>query len=117
MNCAHSLACRYDRFKWQRERLREGELEIATHTAGDPYFGWYAGLAVGFCVVVVVVAVVALLLTYATRVGDRAQEAVEALIEARQGTLGLHPLRRANDSAEATLEAARASRRPLTRGG
>ncbi len=116
MNCAHSLACRYDRFKWQRERLREGELEIATHTAGDPYFGWYAGLAVGFCVVVVVVAVVALLLTYATRVGDRVQEAAEALVEAREGTLGLQALRGANDSAEATLEAARAARPTVTGG-
>ncbi len=92
-------------------------MQLATHTAGDPYLGWYIGLGVGFFVVVVVVAVVALLLTYATRIGDRAQEAAEALLEAREGTLGLRALRGANDSAEATLEAARAARRTPVGGG
>ena len=91
-------------------------MEIATHTAGDPYFGWYIGLAIGFVVVVVVVAVVALLLTFATRIGDGAQEAIEALVEARDGMLGLQALRGANDSAEATLEAARAARPPTLTG-
>ncbi len=83
-----SVTARYDQVNRQPEQtLVEGDLQLATHTAGDPYLGWYIGLGVGFFVVVVVVAVVALLLTYATRIGDRAQEAAEALVEAREGTL------------------------------
>jgi len=100
-----------------RNGLAGGDLEIATHTAGDPYFGWYLGLVIGFFVVVVVVAVVAVLLTFATRIGDGAQAAIEALVEAREGMLGLRALGGANDSAEATLDAARAARPTLSRGG
>ncbi len=87
--------------------------QLASHTAGTPYLGWYLGLAIGFAVVVVVVVVVAAILTYASRIADQANEAIEAADAAHQSTLGLWDMQRTNESLVAVLEAAREAGRAL----
>ncbi len=86
---------------------------LAAHTAGSPYLDWYLGLAIGCAVVVVVVAVVALLLTFASRIGDHAMEATQAAGEARESTFRLEQLQATNEAADGVLEALRAVRRAV----
>lgn len=88
-------------------------LTLAAHTAGSPYGGWWFGLVVCFLVVVVVVLVVAFILTYASRIGERTEDALEVFDAARTGT---SPLARLGDTrmiAQDLLNAMRAARDAL----
>ncbi len=85
-------------------------LPLATHMSASPYSGWWVGLFAGFGVVVVVVAVVAVLLTFASRLGDQAQDAIEAFDAARAGMDPLALLDGANEAAREVLAATRAAR-------
>jgi hypothetical protein len=91
-------------------------LVFAGHMAGSLHTGWWVGLVIGFAVVVVVVAVVAALLTSASRIGERAGAALDALDSARRGMEPLARLGGATDAARATLAAARAARSSLETG-
>lgn len=88
-------------------------LVLASHMAGSLHTGWWAGLVIGFVVVVVVVAVVAALLLYASRISDRAGEAIDALESAREGMAPLAHLERATDAARVALAGARSARGSL----
>ncbi len=88
---------------------------FAEHMAGSFHTGWWVGLVIGFAVVVVVVAVVAALLTYASRIGDGAGEARDALDAARQGMTPLSRLEGASQTARVALAAARSARGALER--
>ncbi len=88
-------------------------LLLGAHTAGTPYAGWWAGLVIGFAVVVVLVLVVAFILTFASRIGDRTQDALEAFDSARAGTAPLSRLRDTRAAAEDVLAAMRAARGAL----
>ncbi len=88
-------------------------LLLGAHTAGTPYAGWWAGLVIGFAVVVVLVLVVAFILTFASRIGDRTQDALEAFDSARAGTAPLSRLRDTRAAAEDVLAAMRAARNAL----
>jgi hypothetical protein len=88
---------------------------FAEHTAGNPHTGWWVGLVIGFTVVVVVVAVVAALLTYASRIGEGAGEARDALDSARHGMTPLSRLEGASQTARVALAAARSARSALER--
>lgn len=86
---------------------------IAAHTYQDPYTGWWAGLVIGFAVVVVVVIVVALILTFASRIGDQTQDALEVFDAARAGTSPLSGLGDTRTAAQEILNAMRAARDAL----
>ncbi|MCA1698722.1 MAG: hypothetical protein LC790_07425, partial [Actinobacteria bacterium] len=88
---------------------------LAEHMAGSLHTGWWAGLVIGFAVVVVVVAVVAALLTYASRISDGAGEALDALDSARRGMEPLGRLEGASQTARVALAAARSARGTLER--
>jgi hypothetical protein len=85
-------------------------LPLAVHTAGTPHAGWWKGLVIGFAVVVVLVLVVAFILTWASRINDRTQDALEAFDSARAGTAPLSRLRDTRAAAEDVLTAMRAAR-------
>lgn len=91
-------------------------LPLAAHTAGNPHAGWWAGLIIGFSVVVVVVLVVAFILAFASRIGDRTQDALEAFDAARDGTSPLARFGETRAAAEDLLAAMRAVRDVLPRG-
>jgi Sec-independent protein translocase protein TatA len=78
-----------------------------------PYFDWYLGLTLGFIVVVAVVVIVAAILTFASRIGEQARTAIEALEQVRDSTAPLWEVRKTNASAVAILGAARAARGAL----
>ena len=88
-------------------------LLLAAHTAGNPYTGWWAGLVASFAVVVVVVLVVAFILTYASRIGERTQDALEVFDAASAGTTPLSGLRDTRMIAQDVLTAMRAARDAL----
>lgn len=53
----------------------------------DPSFtGWWISVSIGFTVVVVVVILVAMILTYAARIRDQAQDGIAAMDMARSNT-------------------------------
>jgi hypothetical protein len=53
----------------------------------DPtYPAWWASISIGFAVVVVVVILVAMILTYAARIRDQAQQGIGAMDIARSNT-------------------------------
>ena len=89
---------------------------LAAHTAGTSHAGWWAGLVIGFSVVVVVVLVVAFILTYASRAADLTQDALEAFDSAREGTSPLSYFGETRAAAEDVLAAMRAARDALPRG-
>ncbi len=86
---------------------------LAAHTAQNPYTGWWAGLVIGFAVVVVVVIVVALILTFASRISDQTEDALEAFDSARAGTSPLARLEDTRSAAQEVLNAMRSARAAL----
>lgn len=79
----------------------------ATHSSDA---GWYIGLSVGFAVVVVVVAVVALVLTYAGRIVDQTQAALDAARTSEQAMSGVS---RESRSVGGLRDASQGARRAL----
>lgn len=88
---------------------------FAEHMAGSLHTGWWAGLVIAFAAVVVIVAVVAALLTYASRLGEGAGEALDAFDSARQHMEHLARLEGASQTAGLALAAARSARDELER--
>ncbi len=76
--------------------------------------GWWAGLVLGFIVVVVVVVIVSILLALAARIADNAQTARDALPVVRDQTDSLQDVGSINESAISILRSARAARKALT---
>ncbi len=91
-------------------------LPLAAHTAGNPHVGWWAGLVIGFAVVVLVVLLVAIILTFASRIGERTQDALEAFDSARAGTTPLSRFGDTRAAAQDVLTAVRAARDAIPRG-
>lgn len=90
-------------------------LLAAHNTAKDPYAGWWAGLVIGFAVVVVVVLVVAFILTYASRIAEETHDAVEVFETARTGTSPMARLSDTRITAQDVLAALRAARDAIPR--
>ena len=88
--------------------------------ADNPYNDWYAGLAIGFAVVVVVVVLVAVILTLVERIGSQAESAVDGVEAVRTGTTPLWAVQYTNAAAVGILNGARTARQVVTarlRGG
>lgn len=48
--------------------------------------GWWVGITLGFAIVAVIVVLVAMILTYAARISDQAQDGIKLMGEARANT-------------------------------
>ncbi len=48
--------------------------------------GWWVGITLGFAIVAVIVVLVAMILTYAARISDQAQDGIQLMDEARSNT-------------------------------
>jgi len=48
--------------------------------------GWWVGITLGFTIVAVIVVLVAMILTYAARISDQAQDGIKLMDEARTNT-------------------------------
>jgi len=48
--------------------------------------GWWVGITLGFTIVAVIVVLVAMILTYAARISDQAQEGIKLMDDARANT-------------------------------
>ncbi len=48
--------------------------------------GWWVGITLGFAIVAVIVVLVAMILTYAARISDQAQDGINLMDEARSNT-------------------------------
>lgn len=75
--------------------------------------GWLIGWAIGGVVVVVVVALLVLMISGATRAGDKAEEILAALQEARDNTAGLWKVADTNVTAARIVGAAATAREAL----
>lgn len=82
------------------------------HTPGD-HFWWYAGLSIGFAVVVVVVIVVAAILGLAARIGAQARAGIHLMDRARVTTLPVWALQETNSSLTGIWRAAQSTRASL----
>jgi hypothetical protein len=89
-------------------------LILAANEYGDADLtGWWAGLIIGFLVVLVVVIVVAALLSLASRIGAEAGEAVDLLEQTRRATQPLPGLIRTNETLQSILRGAVTARQAL----
>jgi Sec-independent protein translocase protein TatA len=77
--------------------------------------GFYVGLGLGFVVVVVVVVLVAMILTFASRIGDQAHAAADVIGEIRDNTTVLNEIQTTNRHATSILSAMQSAREVLTR--
>lgn len=82
------------------------------HTPGH-YFWWYAGLAIGFGVIVIVVVVVATILALAARIGAQARAGIDAMDSAREQTLAIWEVQEINIALTGIWKAAEAARNVL----
>lgn len=89
---------------------------LADHLPDSPNAGWWVGLIVGSALVVVAVAAVAALLTYASRIEGRTEDAIKAIAGAREGAEPMAAIERATGSAAALVETVRAARGALPGG-
>lgn len=81
---------------------------------GEPYVGgWWAGLIIGFALVVVVVAVVAALLVLASKINEQVRAAVHELEVTRSATRSLVELGSTNALLRSILSGARTARQAL----
>ncbi len=81
------------------------------------FAGWWTGITIGFVVVVVVVILVALILTYAARIRDQAQEGIGRMDMARSNTDAVWKIQEINVSATAIWRSAEQARKLLEGGG
>lgn len=87
---------------------------LATHEFGATHLGgWWAGLIIGFILVVAVVIVVGVLLALASRIGAQAREAVQALEVARSTTGPIEELKRTDSTLQSILRGAQSARQAL----
>ena len=87
---------------------------LATHVNGEPHlFGWYAGLAIAFAIIVVVVVEVQEVLRLARQIGVQAQMAIQGLEGAYTNTAPLYDLQRTIDFARTIIADLLATRKAL----
>jgi uncharacterized protein (UPF0333 family) len=60
--------------------------------------GWWVGITLGFTIVAVIVVLVAMILTYAARISDQAQDGIKLMDEARTNTLPVWRIQEINAS-------------------
>jgi hypothetical protein len=83
----------------------------------DPtYPAWWASISIGFAVVVVVVILVAMILTYAARIRDQAQQGIGAMDIARSNTNAVWQIQSINVSASEIWRSAEKARHLLEGG-
>lgn len=75
--------------------------------------GWLIGWAIGGLVVAIVVVLLLLMISGASRAGDKAEEILAALEEARANTAGLWKVADTNAAAARIVGAAATARRAL----
>jgi hypothetical protein len=80
------------------------------------FAGWWVGLTIGFAVVVVVVILVAMILTYAARIRDQAEDGIARMDMARSNTLPVWRVQEINVSATGIWRSAEAARKILEGG-
>lgn len=83
----------------------------------DPSFtGWWISVSIGFTVIVVIVICVAMILTYAARIRDQAEDGIAAMDIARTNTNPVWVLQDINVTATGIWRTAERARRLLEGG-
>ena len=83
----------------------------------DPSFtGWWISISIGFTVVVVVVILVAMILTYAARILDQAEEGIARMDMARANTVSVWRIQEINVSTTGIWRDAERARKILEGG-
>lgn len=77
------------------------------------FTGWWVGISIGFAVVVVVVILVAMILTYAARIRDQAQDGIGRMDMARANTASVWRIQDINVSATSIWRSAEKARKLL----
>lgn len=77
---------------------------------GASLTGWWVGMIIGFTIVAVVVVLVAMILTYAARISDQAQEGIERMDLARANTQAVWGIQDVNASATGIWRSAEKAR-------
>jgi uncharacterized membrane protein len=80
------------------------------------FTGWWVGISIGFAVVVVVVILVAMILTYAARIRDQAQDGIGRMDMARANTDSVWRIQEINVSATGIWRSAEKARKLLEGG-
>ncbi|MGH2839577.1 MAG: hypothetical protein ACRDKY_01985 [Solirubrobacteraceae bacterium] len=80
------------------------------------FTGWWIGIGIGFTVVVVVVILVALILTYAARIRDQAQDGIGTMDMARSNTQPVWRVQEINVSSTGIWRSAQKARELLEGG-
>ena len=82
-------------------------------TLAASYTGWWVGMGSGFLIVVVVVILVSMILTYAARIRDQAQEGIAWMDAARANTVSVWRVQDINVSATGIWRSAEKARKLL----
>lgn len=77
------------------------------------FTGWWFGIGIGFTIVVVVVILVAMILTYAARIRDQADEGIARMDMARVNTNSVWRLQDVNGSVTGLWRSAERARKLL----
>ncbi|MGI9098636.1 MAG: hypothetical protein ACR2H2_09145 [Solirubrobacteraceae bacterium] len=80
------------------------------------FTGWWIGISIGFAVVVVVVILVAMILTYAARIRDQAQDGIGRMDMARSNTNPVWRIQEINVSSTGIWRSAQKARKLLEGG-
>jgi uncharacterized membrane protein len=80
------------------------------------FMGWWVGISIGFAVVVVVVILVAMILTYAARIRDQAQDGIGRMDMARANTDSVWRIQEINIAATGIWRSAEKARKLLEGG-
>ena len=80
------------------------------------FTGWWIGIGIGFAVVVVVVILVAMILTYAARIRDQAQDGIGRMDMVRANTDSVWRIQEINVSSTGIWRSAEKARRLLEGG-
>jgi hypothetical protein len=78
--------------------------------------GWWTGIGIGFLVVVIVVILVSMILTYAARIRDQADEGIGRMDMARANTVSVWRIQEINVSATGIWRSAERARKLLEGG-
>jgi len=78
--------------------------------------GWWTGIGIGFLVVVIVVILVSMILTYAARIRDQAEEGIARMDMARANTASVWRIQEVNVSVTGIWRTAERARKLLEGG-
>jgi len=78
--------------------------------------GWWTGIGIGFLVVVIVVILVSMILTYAARIRDQAEEGIARMDMARANTVSVWRIQEINVSVTGIWRTAERARKVLEGG-